>query len=105
MTQSTTTTIGRRGTVVLPAKMRRRLGLDEGALVLVEEQGGGILLRPAAVRPVRIYTPEQRAALLLNNSIDAEDYEGARAAVREMGLDPDEVEHLKPEKPRTARRR
>jgi len=30
-----TTTVGKRGAIVLPAKMRRRLGLDEGALVVV----------------------------------------------------------------------
>jgi AbrB family looped-hinge helix DNA binding protein len=100
-----TTKVGRRGTVVLPAKMRRRLGLDEGALVVVEEQNGGILLRPAVARAIRIYTPEQKAEFLLNNAIDAEDYEGACEAVREMGLDPEKIEHLKPDTGRAARKR
>jgi AbrB family looped-hinge helix DNA binding protein len=104
MTQ-TTTTVGRRGTIVLPANMRRRLGLDEGALVVVEEQGGGILLRPAVARAVRIYTPEQRAEFLLNNSIGWDDYMAVREAVREFGVDPDAVPHDKPPRPKTKAKR
>lgn len=100
-----TTRVGKRGTVVLPAKMRRRLGLDEGAVVVVEEQRGGILFRPADVRPSRIYTDEQKAEFLLNNAITADDYKVARAAVREMGFDPDEIAHEKPAAGRGARKR
>lgn len=95
-----TTKVGRRGTVVLPAKMRRRVGLDDGALVVVEEKSGGILLRPAVATPVEIYTPERKAEFLLNNSIGWEDYEAARAAVRDLGVDPDSISHEKPPRPR-----
>jgi AbrB family looped-hinge helix DNA binding protein len=100
-----TTKVGRRGTVVLPAKLRRRLGLDEGALVVVEERDGGVLLRPAAARPVRIWTLEQKAEFLLNCAIGSDDYEDARVAVREMGLDPDKVQHEKPDVRRPHRKR
>lgn len=99
-----TTKVGRRGTVVLPARMRRRLGLDEGALVVLEETGGGILLRPAAIRPMRVYTPEQKAEFILNCATDPADYEGARDAVREMGLDPEAIPHVRPKGVRRARK-
>jgi len=91
-----TTKIGKRGTVVIPAALRRRFGLEEGALVLLEEREDGVLLRPAVAMPVEIYTPERRAELLLSNAVDADDYARAVDAVRDMGLDPDAIPHHKP---------
>jgi len=90
--------VGRRGTVVLPAKLRRRLGIEEGSFVIAEEREDGILLRPATVLPVEMYTPERRAEFLLNNTVGAEDYLRARAAVKRMGLDPDQIKHHRPAK-------
>jgi AbrB family looped-hinge helix DNA binding protein len=88
--------VGRRGTVVLPAKLRRRLGIEEGSFVVAEERAGGILIRPAAVLPVEIYTPERRAEFLLNNAVGARDYRRARAEVRRLGLNPDLIKHHRP---------
>jgi AbrB family looped-hinge helix DNA binding protein len=92
--------VGRRGTVVLPAKLRRRLGIEEGSFVVAEEREDGILIRPATVLPVEIYSLERRAEFLLNNAVDAEDYRYARAEVKRMGLDPDRISHHKPTKRR-----
>jgi AbrB family looped-hinge helix DNA binding protein len=39
--------IGKRGTFVIPARLRRRFGLNEGSTVIAEETEDGILLRPA----------------------------------------------------------
>jgi AbrB family looped-hinge helix DNA binding protein len=61
--------VGRRGTIVLPAKLRRRLGIEEGSIVVAEARADGILIRPAAVVPVEIYSPERRAEFLLNNAV------------------------------------
>ena len=85
--------VGRRGTVVLPAKLRRRLGIEEGSFVVAEEREDGILIRPATVLPIEIYTPERRAEFLLNNAVGAEDYRRARAEVKRMGLDTDRINH------------
>ena len=93
---SETAKIGRRGTVVLPVRLRRKLGLSEGSLLLVEERPDGLLLRPAVAYPVEQYPPARGAELLLNNAVDAADYARACAAVRDLGLDPDLVEHKKP---------
>jgi AbrB family looped-hinge helix DNA binding protein len=90
--------VGKRGTIVLPAKMRRRYGIEEGTMVVAEESPYGILIRPAVVVPVEIYTPERKAEFLLSNAVDAEDYRAARKEVRRMGLDPSKVRHRKPKK-------
>jgi AbrB family looped-hinge helix DNA binding protein len=92
--------VGRRGTIVLPAKLRRRLGIEEGSFVVAEERADGILIRPATVLPVEIYTLERRAEFLLNNAVSAEDYRRARAEVKRMGLDPDRIKHHRPAKRR-----
>ena len=91
-----TATIGHKGAVVLPARLRRRFGLEHGALVLVEEREGGLLLRPALALPLETYTLDEQASFLLSNAVDAQDYVRATENVRAMGLDPDTVPHLKP---------
>lgn len=100
-----TTKVGRRGTVVLPAKMRRRLGLDEGALVVLEEQNGSIVVSPAVATRVEIYTPERIAEFLLNNSIGWDDYQRACEEVRKLGIDPETVQHDRPPRPRSKAKR
>jgi AbrB family looped-hinge helix DNA binding protein len=45
-------TVGRRGAVVLPAELRKRLGFGEGTVFVAEEVRGGILLRRARVVPI-----------------------------------------------------
>jgi AbrB family looped-hinge helix DNA binding protein len=90
------TRVGKRGTIVLPAKLRRRYGLEEGTMVVAEESPYGVLLRPAVVVPVEVYTPERKAEFLLTNATDADDYEKAVAEVRKLGLDPKNIKHRKP---------
>jgi AbrB family looped-hinge helix DNA binding protein len=92
----TTSKVGKRGTIVVPAELRRRYGLEEGALVIAEEREDGILLRPAVAVPVEIYTPERRAELLLSNAVDADDYREAVSEVKKMGLDPENITHRPP---------
>lgn len=91
-----TTRVGKRGTLVIPAALRRRFGIEEGSTVIAEERDEGILIRPAAVLPLETYPPERKAEFLLSNAVDAEDYARARAAVRKLGLDPDEIVHERP---------
>jgi AbrB family looped-hinge helix DNA binding protein len=88
--------VGKRGTVVIPSELRRRLGIEEGSLVLMELSDGSIVLRPAVVLPVEKYTPERQAEFLLSNAVDADDYARAVEEVRRMGLDPETIPHYKP---------
>ena len=88
--------VGKRGTVVIPARLRRLFGIKEGGFVIAEEREDGILIRPAEVKPVEVYTPERKAEFLLNNAVDAEDYSAAVKEVRKMGLDPEQIPHDTP---------
>lgn len=90
-----TTKLGKRGALVIPAAIRRRFGLEEGSLVLVEEHEDGILIRPAVALPIEQYTPERRAEFLLSNAVDDTDYEEAVEEVRGIGVDPATVPHIR----------
>jgi hypothetical protein len=56
------------------------------------------------VNPVEIYTLERKAEFLLNCAIGQDDYEDARNAVRELGVDPDTIPHQKPRARRRAKK-
>ena len=88
--------VGKRGAVVIPAPLRRRFGIEEGSLVVAEATEEGVLIRPAVAVPVEVYSPERKAEFLLSNAVDGEDYDGAVAEVRRMGLAPEEIPHRKP---------
>jgi AbrB family looped-hinge helix DNA binding protein len=96
MGKSLISRMGKRGTIVVPAELRERYGLDEGALIIAEEREDGILLRPAVAVPVEVYTPERRAEFLLSNAVDGEDYREAVKEVRAMKLDPEDIPHRRP---------
>ena len=91
-----TSKVGKRGTVVIPAKLRKRFDIREGSLVIAEERGDGILIRPAVALPIEMYTPERIAEFLLSNTVGPEDYAQAVEEVRAMGLDPEKIDHIKP---------
>ncbi|OGP55763.1 MAG: AbrB family transcriptional regulator [Deltaproteobacteria bacterium RBG_13_61_14] len=91
-----TSTVGKRGAIVIPAKLRRRFGIEEGDLVIVEEREEGVLIRRAIALPLESYSPERKAEFLLSNTVDAKDYARARAEVNKLGLDPDAIPHRRP---------
>jgi AbrB family looped-hinge helix DNA binding protein len=85
--------VGKRGTVVIPAGLRRRFNMTDGSFVMAEERPDGILLRAAAVLPMESYSPERKAEFLLSNAVNAADYADAIKAVRAMGVDPATIKH------------
>ncbi len=91
-----TTKIGKRGVLVVPARLRKRFGFEEGAIVVAEEREDGILIRPAAVVPIETYTHERKAEFLLSNVVDETDYKRARKEVEALGLNPDTIPHRRP---------
>jgi len=93
-----TSRVGKRGAVVVPARLRKRFGIEEGSLLIAEERDDGILLRPAIALPVEIYSPKRKAQFLLSNAVDSKDYQAARKEVRKLGIDPDKVPHVKPKR-------
>ena len=88
--------IGKRGTFVIPAKLRRRFGLEEGMELIAQETPDGILLKPAMTVPLEVYGAERKAEFLLSNAVDEDDYRRAAEEVRAMGLDPEAVPHRRP---------
>ena len=50
-----------RGQITLPADLRRRLGIKEGGVVTLEERHGELVLRPAAVVELTMYSDEDVA--------------------------------------------
>ena len=97
MSVSESSRIGKRGTLVIPAKLRRIFGMREGSEVIAEETPEGILIRPALTLPLEIYAPERKAEFILSNSVDAPDYARAVEEVHAMGLDPEDIPHRRPE--------
>ena len=85
--------VGKRGAIVVPAKLRRRFGIEEGTVVTAEEREDGILIRPAVVVPIEKYTPERKAEFLLSNATNAADYRKARTEVQKLGIDPNSIPH------------
>ena len=55
-------TVSSRGQITLPAEMRRHMGIEPGGEVIVEDCGGELRLKPAAVLEVELYSDEDIAA-------------------------------------------
>jgi len=89
--------VGKRGTIIVPAKLRKRYGIQEGTVVTAEAREDGVLIRPAVVVPVERYTPERQAEFLLSTATTEKDYQRARKEVKRLGLDPNAIPHRRPE--------
>ncbi len=50
-----------RGTITLPGSIRRKLGLSEGDVFTVRIENGSVVLTPAVVAEVELYTDERLA--------------------------------------------
>jgi AbrB family looped-hinge helix DNA binding protein len=57
----TTLTVNSRGSITLPAKLRKAIGVKENDLLIAETTEEGLLLKPAVALPVENYTPERIA--------------------------------------------
>jgi AbrB family looped-hinge helix DNA binding protein len=88
--------VGKRGAIIVPAKLRKRYGIEEGTLVAAEAREDGILIRPAVVVPIEPYSPERKAEFLLSTATTRADYRRARKEVESLGLDPDSIPHRRP---------
>ena len=91
--------IGKKGVFVLPSYLREQYNLNEGSLVIPEATEDGIILKPATVMPIEIYTPQRRAEFLLSNTTNQQEYNEAVEEVKSMGLNPDTIHHFKPDAP------
>jgi AbrB family looped-hinge helix DNA binding protein len=74
-----TVRLGRNGQLSLPRSVMKRLHLRGNETLLLDVSEDGVIqLRPAAVLPIEMYTPERIAEFERESEID----EDTRAAVR-----------------------
>lgn len=75
---STPLVMSPRGQITLPKSLRARLRLAAGSVLLVREEAGRIVLDPAAVTPVSLYSDAEIERLVSADRVDARE----RAALR-----------------------
>lgn len=70
--------VSSRGQITLPAGIRKRLGIKPGGVVILEDRDGELVIRPAAVVAVEMFSDRQIAEW------DAEDQlaQGEREEIR-----------------------
>ena len=54
-----TVVVSERGQLTLPVRLRKRFGIERGGRVIVEERDREIVLKPALVMEVDMYTDQQ----------------------------------------------
>jgi AbrB family looped-hinge helix DNA binding protein len=53
--------VSSRGQITLPADIRKQFGIKSGAPVIIEDRNGELVLKPAVVVEVEMYSTEQIA--------------------------------------------
>ena len=68
--------LGKKGQVSIPKAILKRLGLEGETMLLVETTAdGGIILRPAGVYPIEMYTQERIKEFLSGDRLTDEEGE------------------------------
>jgi AbrB family looped-hinge helix DNA binding protein len=77
--------LGKKGQVSIPAAILARLGLEGGRHLIVETtEDGAILLRPAAIYPIEIYTDERIAEFQEEGRMTPEEEERVDQAIASL---------------------
>lgn len=74
------TSLSKRGQVTLPAEVRRALGLKPGDTLVVRVEAGRVVLEPAVVLPVELYTEERIREFAENAQVTPEELDAFRRA-------------------------
>ena len=75
--------LGKKGQVSLPAAVLRKLGLEGSATLLIEAtDDGALILRPAAVYPVELYSDARVKQFEEADRLSASDAKRVRKALR-----------------------
>jgi AbrB family looped-hinge helix DNA binding protein len=78
-----TVKLGRNGQLSLPRAVMKRLHLQGNETLLLDvSEDGSIRLRPAAVLPIEMYTPERIAEFERESAVDADTRRAVRKASR-----------------------
>lgn len=75
--------LGKKGQLSLPAAVLRKLGMQGAGMLLVETtDDGAVILRPAAVYPIELYTDARIAEFERENRIPDELASRVKRAIR-----------------------
>jgi len=75
--------VSSRGQITLPASMRKHLGIEPGAALIIEERNGELTLKPAAVLEIEHYSDEQIARWDREDALSAEERKRILARLQE----------------------
>lgn len=70
---SATLIVSDRGQITLPASTRKRLGIKSGDVIILEDRGNEIVLKPGVVLEVELYSDAQIAEWNAADSLDDEE--------------------------------
>jgi AbrB family looped-hinge helix DNA binding protein len=77
--------LGRKGQVSIPAAILKKLGLAGGSHLIVElAPDGAIVLRPAGIYPIEIYTDERIAEFLEEGRMTPEEETRVEQAIARL---------------------
>ncbi|MFA4835449.1 MAG: AbrB/MazE/SpoVT family DNA-binding domain-containing protein [Dehalococcoidia bacterium] len=65
--------VSSRGQITLPASIRKRVGIQEGSAVIIEDRGNEVVLKPAAIFEIEIYSDKQIAEWEAADSMSADE--------------------------------
>jgi len=68
-----TVIVSNRGQLTLPARLRKRFGIQAGGPVIIEDRNGEIVLKPAVVMEVELYSDEQIASWDRDDRLDEDE--------------------------------
>lgn len=63
--------VSERGQITLPKRLRDRLAITTGSALIIEEKDGGLVLRPAAVTRLRMYSDAEVQGWLREDRVTA----------------------------------
>lgn len=67
--------VSNRGQLTLPANLRKRFGIKDGGAVILEERGNELVLKPAMVLEVEMYSDAQVSAWDEADRLDASEHQ------------------------------
>ena len=70
---SATLIVSNRGQITLPASTRKRWGIKRGDVIILEDRGNEIVLKPGVVLEVELYSDAQIAEWSAADSLDDEE--------------------------------
>lgn len=76
-----TLVVSGRGQITLPATTRKRFGIKGGDVVILEDRGGEIVLKPGVVLEVQQYSDDQIARWDADDRLDDQERAGILDAV------------------------